>query len=94
MHTLKYASIFKRVYPDRFGCSVNTPKVRMHTLKYASIFKRVYPDRFWLFCKHSLLHILSPQPIVKRAMENNNPHAINYASKCILSLGEMDISKG
>jgi hypothetical protein len=41
-----------------------------------------------------LLHILSPQPIVKRAMENNNPHAINYASKCILSLGEMDISKG
>ena len=28
LHTLKYASIFKRVYPDRFGCSANIPKAR------------------------------------------------------------------
>ena len=41
----------------------------MHTLKYASIFKRVYPDRFCVL-KTLLLHILSPQPIVKTAMEN------------------------
>lgn len=57
------------------------------------VFKYAFPARFCVL-KTPLLHILSPQPIVKRAMENNNPHAINYASKCILSLGEMDISKG
>ena len=50
MHTLKYASIFKRVYPDRF-CVLKTPpetRKRMSEAKLTDIHFLVV----FVFCKH------------------------------------------